>query len=151
MKMSTFAQTNPPALVGGMRTGSINIGNKSMNVTSNPSVTTRTRMRVVLTNLATFDMSAFIFVMQYTQTNREKTVQLCNLHTFGGQPQESAEFMLRYERGFIVHNWNDRDKPKCMNLACEKGALQWREANKVSLLTFTDLKKFSQGLWEEFF
>lgn len=76
------------------------------------------------------------------QANKEKTVHLRDLPTFGWQPHESAEeFILRYERCAVVHNWNDADRLKYMNLACEKSALRWHEANKTHLLTFLDLKR----------
>lgn len=87
-------------------------------------------------------MSAFLTAFQAMQTSRKKSVHLRDLPTFGEQPHESAEeFILRYGRCAIVHNWNDSDKLKYMNLSCEDTALRWHEANRAHFATFSNLEK----------
>jgi hypothetical protein len=93
-------------------------------------------------------------VLTGIQADQSKMVQLRDLPTFGGQSHESAEeFLLKYERCGTVHSWTDADKLKYLNLACEKSALRWHEANKSRFTTWNIfreefIKAFGKNLFD---
>lgn len=59
-------------------------------------------------------MTALISAMQTMRTNRENSSPT-PIPYFSGRRDESAEeFLLRYARCAIVHNWNDSDKLKTL-------------------------------------
>lgn len=95
MKMSNGTQTdmqgaeNAVSDTSTTATTSILLGDPTLNGTNLLS-----NSSVIVPN---FDMAAFLTAFQSMQTNKEKSVYLRDLPTFGGQPHKSAEeLMLKY-------------------------------------------------------